>query len=118
MAGPGSRALNFPMNKAEYISALYHTLASIGHEAAMKGQYSKVIPYQVEQKLLHLRVVMDWLGSGTLGFDRIEINDEGEVTILPVPPAPEAGNQFLKSWADDIKASPYHKLPARRREND
>ena len=118
MSNPWPRPLSFPMNKAEYISALYHTLASIGHEAAMKGQYSKVIPYQVEQKLLHLRVVMDWLSSGTLGFDRIEINDEGEVTILPVPPAPEAGNQFLKSRADDIKASPYHKLPARRREND
>ena len=112
------RTLSFPMNKAEYISALYHTLASIGHEAAMEGQYSKVIPYQVEQKLMHLRVVMDWLGSGTLGFDRIEINDEGEVTIVPAPPAPEAENQFLKSRADDIKASPYHKLPARNRKND
>ena len=110
------RTLSFPMNKAEYVSALYNTLASIGHEAGVQGQYSKVIPYQVEQKLLHLRVVMDWLGSGTLGFDRIEINDEGEVRIIPPPPEPE--NQFLKSRADDIKASPYHKLPARNRKND
>ena len=116
MAGPGSRALNFPMNKAEYISALYHTLASIGHEAAMKGQYSKVIPYQVEQKLLHLKVVMEWLNGGTIGFDRIEINDEGELRILPQPPEP--GNQFLTSRAEDIKAYPYHKLPVRRSEND
>ncbi len=106
------RPLTFPMNKAEYISALYHTLASIGHDAATQGQYTKVIPPQVEQKLLHLSVVMDWLNSRDFGFERIEINDEGEVTILPEVPAPNAG---LKSRDEDIKASPYHKLPVVRR---
>jgi hypothetical protein len=73
----------------------------------------------VEQKLTGLRAVMDWVSSGRfIVYDRIEIDDEGEVTILPIPPAPEAENQFLQSRADDIKTSPYHKLPARRREND
>jgi len=114
---PHPRTLSFPMNKAEYISALYSTLAAIGHEAAVQGQYSKVIPPVVEQKLMGLRKVMDWVNSGRfIVYDQIEIDDEGGLTILPIPP--EAGNQFLQSRADDIKTSPYHKLPARRREND
>ena len=35
---PHPRQLNFPLNKAEYISALYSTLAAIGHQAAVEGQ--------------------------------------------------------------------------------
>jgi len=116
MSNPWPRPLSFPMNKAEYISALYHTLASIGHEAATQGLYTRVIPQQVEEKLIHLKTVMEWLNDGNIGFERIEINDEGEIRILPQPPEP--GNQFLKSRAEDIKAYPYHKLPVRRREND
>jgi len=86
------------MNKAEYISALYNTLAFIGHEAATAGQYSKVIPPQVEQKLMHLRVVMDWLNDGSFGFDRIEINDEGEITIMPKMPEPDQQLNEVNSW--------------------
>ena len=118
MPNPHSRILSFPMNKAEYISALYSTLASMGHEAATQGQYSKVFPPQVEEKLMHLRVVMDWLNDGSFGFDRIEINDEGRVTIVPKSPEPDQQlnevNSWLKSRTEDIKASPYHKLPIRK----
>lgn len=98
MPNPYTRTLSFPMNKAEYISALYSTLASMGHEAATEGQYSKVIPPQVEQKLMHLRVVMEWLNDGSFGFDRIEINDEGQVSIMPKMPEPDQQLNEVNSW--------------------
>ena len=119
---PHPRQLSFPLNKAEYISALYSTLAAIGHEAAVQGQYSKVIPPTVEQKLMHLNQIMRWMSGDTpfLGtFDRIQIDDEGGIQILPAPPdAKPVVNRWLESRADDIKTSPYHKLPTRSREND
>ena len=86
---PHPRQLSFPLNKAEYISALYSTLAAIGHQAAVQGQYSKVIPPMVEQKLMDLRKVMDWVNDDGITFDRIAINEVGEIQILPIPPAPE-----------------------------
>ena len=86
---PHPRTLSFPISKAEYISALYNTLASIGHEAGVQGQYSKVIPPMVEQKLMDLRKVMDWGNDDGITFDRIAINEVGEIQILPIPPAPE-----------------------------
>ncbi len=46
---PHPRTISFPMNKAEYISALYSTLAAIGHQAAVEGQYNKVIPPAVKR---------------------------------------------------------------------
>jgi hypothetical protein len=108
-----SRPLTFPMNKAEYISALYNTLASIGHEAAIEGRYSQVIPRQVEQKLLHLKSVMDWLNDGVFGYDRIEINDEGEVAILPKKP-----QTLLEVFSELDQTFPYHKLPAKKGAED
>jgi predicted amidohydrolase len=83
---PHPRTLSFPMNKAEYISALYNTLAAIGHEAGVQGRYSKVIPPEVEQKLIHLRQVMDWVSNDGITFDRIAIDEEGGLTVLPIPP--------------------------------
>ena len=83
---PHPRQLSFPMNKAEYISALYNTLAAIGHEAGVQGRYSKVIPPEVEQKLIHLRQVMDWVSNDGITFDRITIDEEGGLTVLPIPP--------------------------------
>tara|TARA_R100000049_G_C1935246_1_gene79094 strand:+ start:574 stop:849 length:276 start_codon:yes stop_codon:yes gene_type:complete len=87
MANP--KTLSFPMNKAEYISALYNTLAAIGYAAAVKGQYSLVIPLSVEQKMMGLRKVMDWVSDAGITIDRIAIDEEGDVTILPIPPTPE-----------------------------
>ena len=83
---PNLRQLSFPMNKAEYISALYNTLAAIGHEAGVQGRYSKVIPPEVERKLIHLRQVMDWVSNDGITFDRITIDEEGGLTVLPIPP--------------------------------
>ena len=83
---PNPKTLSFPMNKAEYISALYNTLAAIGHEAGVQGRYSKVIPPEVEQKLIHLRQVMDWVSNDGITFDRITIDEEGGLTVLPKSP--------------------------------
>jgi len=77
------------MNKAEYISALYNTLAAIGHEAGVQGRYSKVIPPEVERKLFHLRQVMDWVSNDGITFDRITIDEEGGLTVLPISPEVE-----------------------------
>jgi len=108
-----SRPLTFPMNKAEYISALFNTLASIGHEAAIEGQYSKVIPRQVEQKLIHLKSVMDWMNDGVFSYDRIDINDIGEVTILAQKP-----QTLLEVFSELDQTFPYHKLPVKKRIED
>ena len=86
---PNLRQLSFPMNKAEYISALYNTLAAIGHEAGVQGRYSKVIPPEVERKLIHLRQVMDWVSNDGITFDRITIDEEGGLTVLPISPEVE-----------------------------
>ena len=89
---PHPRQLSFPLNKAEYISALYSTLAAIGHQAAVQGQYSKVIPPMVEEKLMHLNQIMRWMSGDTPfldTFDRITIDEEGGIQILPASPGSE-----------------------------
>jgi hypothetical protein len=40
----------------------------------------------VEQKLMGLRKVMDWVSDAGITLDRIAIDEEGDIQILPIPP--------------------------------
>jgi hypothetical protein len=57
------------------------------------------------------------------GRSTVSLSDEfhaatGVLGLLEQHLQRPTSNRWLSSRADDIKASPYHKLPARRREND
>jgi|TARA_Y100000310_G_scaffold326313_1_gene391066 hypothetical protein len=87
----------------------WYLLKAVKHESA-----------QLERLINRLRQSEKGRLNGRLSID--VSNDfhsaTGIIDVLEQHFKSPTSNRFLASRADDVMASPYHKLPARKREND
>jgi hypothetical protein len=112
-----SNPLQFPLDKAGYISAvLQHHKRLVGSTDARRADDLRNFAQQQVDFYNQLISITESISQGELSYDRLQFYENGEVRVLMPAPTLDTPkqNRWLASRAKDITASPYHKLPANR----